>query len=670
MKHFIFLVLLFVMMLPISILAIEPGQEETISLTDDMPLNSALQALETLSVKYTGRKLMNLSNSNDPIGIPIHQLTWKQALDLIALKQGLIIDEQNGVVIVKSPISIEKTNEDVTLNTEQVRISSIAFVADKSFLNALGIDWSTLLKGKVTANFNFNGAVGVPSSLMNSGFSKGWATGQQRIDVSTVLKVIETNQKGSVIAKPTLVVASGKRGYIQVGQDFSVKQKDEAGNVTDKFYSTGVIMDVMPIIITDSGKEAIHLIARVERSSAVPGDITTIINKSQSTTDLVMFDGEETVIGGLYDTEDTRERGGIPLLKDLPWWVFGIRFLTGYDKITKTEKEMVIIIKAEIVGSAKDRMVIGNSSSPEKEKVFNYMDSIQEIPQIVPDNTKAESSDNKPSPQTFNWGMKYGAGVGSIWGNELNYKLRYEFYIQDSDQSLHPMGRYTNTSKHGSIGTSQNLGLFFSFPMHQAATTILLQPEILWQRYSYSYSFDNQYPDFIEYNSDSIVVSLFNHSLTGYVDTQLDYVTVPILLMLQQNISRYTEKRTKKFSVFSYVGPSFSFLMNHKNNRSPRLDDLEDDMNQLVLDSQNDTDNYHSFIYKKISTATDDMLNLKYGFIVGFGWKLNDLYQWDIGKNEWSLDFRFDFNINDLSDTMTNSDFQLYSSTVSLGYRF
>jgi general secretion pathway protein D len=383
MKHFLFLILLTMLVtLPLSAVTSGQVQEETITLTEDMPLNNALQALETLSVKYTGQKILNLSNSNDPIGFPVHQLTWKDALELIALKHGWVLEEQNGVVIVKTSDIKEKKVGDVTMDTEQIRISATAFIADRSFLNSLGINWSTLLNGKVTANINFNGANAVPSAIMSGTVSKGWNVGPQRIDVSSVIKAIEQSQKGSVIARPSLIVASGKKGYIQVGQDFSVKQKDEAGNVTDKFFSTGVILDVTPEIITDEGKEAIHLTTRVERSSAVPGDITTIINKSQSTTELVMFDGEETVIGGLYDTEDTKERGGIPILKDLPWWVFGIRYLAGYDKVTKTEKELVIIIKAEIVGSVKERMVNGNVSNPEKDKVNKFLENHVPIPDV------------------------------------------------------------------------------------------------------------------------------------------------------------------------------------------------------------------------------------------------------------------------------------------------
>jgi len=38
----------------------------------------------------------------------------------------------------------------------------------------------------------------------------------------------------------------------------------------------------------------------------------------------ILYDGEERAIGGLYATVDQETREGIPFLKDLPWWFFGI----------------------------------------------------------------------------------------------------------------------------------------------------------------------------------------------------------------------------------------------------------------------------------------------------------------------------------------------------------
>ncbi|HOD54606.1 MAG TPA: type II and III secretion system protein, partial [Candidatus Cloacimonadota bacterium] len=171
-----------------------------------------------------------------------------------------------------------------------------------------------------------------------------------------LIKVIESNQKGSVIAHPNISVLSGKEGKIQVGQDFSVKTADEAGNISDKFFSTGVILNVKPTVIDNNGTEVVHLVASVEKSSAIPGTVSTIINKNQASTEVYLYNGEETVIGGLYDTEYTKQRFGIPFLKDLPWWVFGIKYLTGYNSYEQHNREMIVILKAEIYDSIEKRM--------------------------------------------------------------------------------------------------------------------------------------------------------------------------------------------------------------------------------------------------------------------------------------------------------------------------
>jgi type IV pilus assembly protein PilQ len=68
-----------------------------------------------------------------------------------------------------------------------------------------------------------------------------------------------------------------------------------------------------------------------------------------------MLNGEETVLGGLFVNEETTVRNGIPFLKDLPWWVFGIRYLTGSDETIVRKKELIILIKAELVPTLKER---------------------------------------------------------------------------------------------------------------------------------------------------------------------------------------------------------------------------------------------------------------------------------------------------------------------------
>jgi type IV pilus assembly protein PilQ len=173
---------------------------------------------------------------------------------------------------------------------------------------------------------------------------------------TALFKFFETEELGEIIASPSIKVRDKNKGRIQIGSDISIKQKDFAGNVTDVFISTGTIIEVIPHLYSEDGVDYVLLKIDVERSSATPGQITTEIFKQTASTEVLMLNGEETVIGGLFVNEDISTRRGIPFLKDLPWWVFGIRYLTGYDAESTSKKEVVILIKTEIIPTLKERL--------------------------------------------------------------------------------------------------------------------------------------------------------------------------------------------------------------------------------------------------------------------------------------------------------------------------
>jgi general secretion pathway protein D len=152
-----------------------------------------------------------------------------------------------------------------------------------------------------------------------------------------------------------VTVRNKQKGRIQIGSDFSVKQKDFSGNVIEHFYSSGSIIEVTPYVYNKKGIDYILLKLSVERSTFFPSDLTTEIKKTMANTDVLLLDGEQTVIGGLYINDEEITRSGIPFLKDLPWWVFGIRYLTGSDQTIVTKKEVVILLKADLLNTLETR---------------------------------------------------------------------------------------------------------------------------------------------------------------------------------------------------------------------------------------------------------------------------------------------------------------------------
>lgn len=355
---------------------------EKITISRETNIVEALQTIDVLSEQFVDKKIINMSSVDRPIGIQINQLYWKEALVLLTTVFDLDIEELPGSFIIKDK-EPEVVKEDmISIKAKQVRINAVIFQADRSISKAIGIDWSTIVNGEVQATVDFNAAGNVASDLIQaSGGTTIDAGDNLTINVNTFIKVLEANEKGTLIAKPNIIVVSTKEGFIQVGEDFSVKTTDDAGNISDEFFSTGIILRVTPTVIEEEGEEAIYLETRVENSQATPGDISTIITKSESTTEVLLYDGEETVIGGLYNTEEKITRNGVPFLKDLPWWFFGLRYLFGYNGTEKAEKEMIIILKAEIIQTLEERQKANlptkkqiEDSKKENEKVRGYFE--------------------------------------------------------------------------------------------------------------------------------------------------------------------------------------------------------------------------------------------------------------------------------------------------------
>jgi type IV pilus assembly protein PilQ len=339
---------------------------QRLSMKEETHINEAMQIMEHFSLQENGRKMLNLSKYNGSINIPISNLEWRRALELILMKNNLKLEEGVGYYAIRDadyssgagtllPGQGDLTAEQQEAEAKQVRIKAVAMLADRSYLKNLGVDWSTVFNGKVSVNTGFAGAsqLASPFTLSGSGTTE---IGKYSVDISTLIRTIESDQKGSILAEPSILVTSGKTGNIQVGQDISIKTADEAGNTKDSFYATGIIMNVTPTIVKLDGEELIMMKLSIERSSGQPSAISMVITKSTSTTELILYDKEETVIAGLFDTDETKVRSGVPILKDLPWWVFGLRYLTGYDSYEKRERELIITIRAEIMDSALERL--------------------------------------------------------------------------------------------------------------------------------------------------------------------------------------------------------------------------------------------------------------------------------------------------------------------------
>lgn len=338
--------------------------EELVSIAPTTTMDKAIAAISEVSKKFIGKIIIDTEHRTMPINVDIQGMQWRDALETICRKNDIWYTEyETYIQLTGSGGEGGKTvgaggttgiqKEVVNLKSREIKISVVFFEVNLARLDEVGINWNFMKSTKdYTVDASFTGADRVSSTIFKTQVTPKVSFA----NLDFLVQFFSDYDLGEIVSSPSINVRSGEEGRIQVGQDFSIKERDFAGNLIDKFYSAGTIIRVTPQVITEQGVNFVHMIVQVERSSVNPGTVSTIINKSQANTNVLLLDGEETIIGGLYNTETSTIRTGIPFLKDLPWYVFGLRYLFGYDKEQVTKKELIILLKADLVPTLQERI--------------------------------------------------------------------------------------------------------------------------------------------------------------------------------------------------------------------------------------------------------------------------------------------------------------------------
>src|SRR3989304_9375669 len=364
--------------------------DELVTISANLPFDQAVDLLSKVSESLRGKRIVSTYQSSEPIGLEIENMQYEKALVVLVQYRGLMYEEKEDVVIIKKrgeKIDNRTAENYVSVDSREVKISAVFFEMDVNEARKRGVDWKLIFEKK---GLDIGGLLGVDKTKTQSqgtstvqeptfdlGVAGDFNIGNFFGEATAIFKFFETENIGEVIASPTIVVRDGRPGRIQVGSDISIKQKDFAGNVIENFFSTGTIINVTPYVINEEGVDYTLLKIIAERSTFVPDPSNTIINKTQASTEVIMLNGEETVIGGLFVNDEVKIRSGVPILKDLPWYVLGLRYIFGSDEARLSNKELVILLKAELVPALKDRLAGTSSTTPVRDEVLKQREKLK-----------------------------------------------------------------------------------------------------------------------------------------------------------------------------------------------------------------------------------------------------------------------------------------------------
>lgn len=246
---------------------------------------------------------------------------------------------------------VEKLIQLLDSQPQQVLIEGRVVEASETYARQIGVNFGFNLPTTGDANLVIPGRSRVvtgntsrfysPSATFNPQMS-GAFTGSMWMgqfgafgDLSTRLALDEVEEKVKILSSPRIAVLHNSQATIKQGSIIQVPSTETqtAGTttVTQTFreVEVGVNLDVKPLI---SSIGTVNLDLKIERSASTATGGRT---QREIKTNIIVKSGETAVIGGVFTSDVTNRRTGIPGLKDIP--VLGTLFRTDSNSTQKTE---------------------------------------------------------------------------------------------------------------------------------------------------------------------------------------------------------------------------------------------------------------------------------------------------------------------------------------------
>jgi Flp pilus assembly secretin CpaC len=221
---------------------------------------------------------------------------------------------------------------------------------NKGNLHRLGVNWGQLSIKDDTVQF-----IDQPWLIhaLPSGLGSGPGGILNALSVGAQLDLLAQQNQARILSEPNLMVDDGGQASILVGGEIPVPIAQPSGtgtSVTIEWKPYGVQLDVEPTILEDGKRIALKIAPEVSsldfgNAITVGGFTLPALRSRKTSTELTMTAGDTLIIGGLLQSEDTKQLRKIPLLGDLP--IIGKLFQR--KEFQKGESELVITVTPEII---------------------------------------------------------------------------------------------------------------------------------------------------------------------------------------------------------------------------------------------------------------------------------------------------------------------------------
>ena len=179
-------------------------------------------------------------------------------------------------------------------------------------------------------------------------------TGQ--VDVDVMLNALASSGNVRILSRPVLLAQNNQEARILIGSERPFVQvfrslATDAG-VRDQvvqYRDVGTSLSIVPTI-NDDGYVNLQVVQEVSTATAETQFNAPVISTREASTHLFLRNGQTAVLGGLMDREESRNRSGVPLLKDIPL----VGMLFGSTQHNTTQSELFLFITPHVIATDDD----------------------------------------------------------------------------------------------------------------------------------------------------------------------------------------------------------------------------------------------------------------------------------------------------------------------------
>ncbi|MFQ5585452.1 MAG: type IV pilus secretin PilQ [Thermodesulfobacteriota bacterium] len=187
-------------------------------------------------------------------------------------------------------------------------------------------------------------ATGTAGALGGLGFVVGKLVGTNPLLLDLRLTAGEQAGLTKTISRPRITTLDNSEAKIEQGESIPFETTSATGTATE-FVDANLSLTVTPHITPDGSvlmkiKASRNSIGSFRTASGAPS-----INKKEASTEVLVKDGETTVIGGIVVSDKSDTDRGIPYLKSIPilGWLFKSK------SVSDTQTELLIFITPSII---------------------------------------------------------------------------------------------------------------------------------------------------------------------------------------------------------------------------------------------------------------------------------------------------------------------------------